>query len=78
MPQHELLACAQCGCFAFSCFEDFAIRVNNIRLLCSAHNDYMAERVYGKEKMDQYRVREPSPKLQLRLDGVDREPNIVR
>ena len=28
VPQHELLACAQCGCFAFSCFEDFAIRVN--------------------------------------------------
>ena len=27
MPQHELFACAQCGCFAFSCFEDFAIRV---------------------------------------------------
>ena len=27
VPQHELLACAQCGCFAFSCFEDFAIRV---------------------------------------------------
>ena len=27
MPQHELLACAQCGCFAFSCFEDLAIRV---------------------------------------------------
>ena len=26
VPQHELLACAQCGCFAFSCFEDFAIR----------------------------------------------------
>ena len=22
--------CAQCGCFAFSCFEDFAIRVNYI------------------------------------------------
>ena len=30
MPQHELLACAQCGCFAFSCFEDFAIRVNTV------------------------------------------------
>ena len=30
MPQHELLACAQCGCFAFSCFEDFAIRVKGI------------------------------------------------
>ena len=30
MPQHELLACAQCGCFAFSCFEDFAIRVNSL------------------------------------------------
>ena len=28
MPQHELLACAQCGCFAFSCFEDLAIRAN--------------------------------------------------
>ena len=27
VPQHELLACAQYGCFAFSCFEDFAIRV---------------------------------------------------
>ena len=26
VPQRELLACAQCGCFAFSCFEDFAIR----------------------------------------------------
>ena len=24
VPQHELFACAQCGCFAFSCFEDFA------------------------------------------------------
>ena len=33
MPQHELLACAQCGCFAFSCFEDFAIRVNFYRWL---------------------------------------------
>ena len=30
MPQHELLACAQCGCFAFSCFEDFAIRANSL------------------------------------------------
>ena len=30
VPQHELLACAQCGCFAFSCFEDFAIRVNSV------------------------------------------------
>ena len=29
MPQHELLACAQCGCFAFSCFEDFAIRAKS-------------------------------------------------
>ena len=28
VPQHELLACAQCGCFAFSCFEDFAIRLS--------------------------------------------------
>ena len=29
MPQHELLACAQYGCFAFSCFEDFAIRAKS-------------------------------------------------
>ena len=29
MPQYELLACAQCGCFAFSCFEDFAIRAKS-------------------------------------------------
>ena len=33
MPQHELLACAQCGCFAFSCFEDFAIRANILWIL---------------------------------------------
>ena len=31
VPQHELLACAQCGCFAFSCFEDFAIRARSCR-----------------------------------------------
>ena len=43
---------------------------NNIRLMCSRHNDYMAERDYGKEKMDQYRVREPSPTLQLCPDVV--------
>ena len=30
MPQHELLACAQCGCFAFSCFEDFAITAGSL------------------------------------------------
>ena len=36
MPQHELPACAQCGCFAFSCFEDFAIRV--YKLLAAAVN----------------------------------------
>ena len=30
VPQHELLACAQCGCFAFSCFEDFAIRAKTV------------------------------------------------
>ena len=33
MPQHELLACAQCGCFAFSCFEDFAIRANSCSMM---------------------------------------------
>ena len=43
----------------------------NIRLMCTCHNAYMAELDYGKEKMDQYRVREPSPALELRLDGVD-------
>ena len=32
VPQHELLACAQCGCFAFSCFEDFAIRMTAMPL----------------------------------------------
>ena len=40
--------------------------VNNIRLMCSCHNAYMAELDYGKEKMDQYRrsadrVGEPQP-----------------
>ena len=48
----------------------------NIRLRCKTHNLYIAELYYGKEKMDRYRVREPSPTLELRPDGVDREPNI--
>ena len=39
MPQHELLACAQCGCFAFSCFEDFAIRVKSTALGPVANTD---------------------------------------
>ena len=33
----------------------------NIRLLCHAHNAYMAEMDYGKAKMDAFRVREPTP-----------------
>ena len=42
----------------------------NVRLLCRTHNRYMAEKDYGKEKMDQYRrsadlVREPSPSFSL-------------
>jgi hypothetical protein len=48
---------------------------NNIRLLCSTHNGYMAELDYGKDKMDRYRraadhVREPQPTLELGPDGV--------
>ena len=42
----------------------------NIRLLCKAHDAYMAELDYGNEKMDQYRrsadrVSEPQPTLEL-------------
>ena len=43
----------------------------NIRLMCTQHNAYMADLDYGKEKMDQYRVREPSPSFELRPDVVD-------
>jgi hypothetical protein len=32
---------------------------SNIRLLCRAHNAYMAERDYGRAKMDAFRVCEP-------------------
>ncbi len=50
---------------------------DNISLMCRAHNVYMAELDYGKDKMDRYRrsadcSREPLPALQLRLDGVGR------
>lgn len=31
----------------------------NIRLLCRAHNAYLAEKDFGKAKMDSFRVREP-------------------
>jgi len=42
----------------------------NVWLLCRVHNRYMAEKDYGKEKMDQYRrsadrVGEPSPSFSL-------------
>ena len=55
---------------------------NNIRLMCAQHNAYMAELDYGKEKMDQYwrsadRVREPSPTLELAVDGVGHRNNDV-
>jgi len=39
--------------------------VVNVRLLCRQHHAYMAEKDYGREKMDQYRVREPSPSFEL-------------
>ena len=44
--------------------------IKNIGLMCSAHNAYMGELDYGKEKMDQYRrsvdrVLEPQPTLEL-------------
>jgi len=47
----------------------------NVRLLCRAHNRFMAEKDYGREKMDQYRrradrVREPAPSFSLFPDGV--------
>jgi len=42
----------------------------NVRLLCKCHNAYMAELDYGKEKMDPYRVREPSPSFELRPERV--------
>ena len=47
----------------------------NTRLLCKAHNLYIAEMDYGKEKMDSYRrgadrVREPAPSFQLCPDTV--------
>ena len=47
----------------------------NVRLLCRVHNLYMAEKDYGKKKMDDYRrsadtVREPAPSFELRPDGA--------
>jgi len=47
----------------------------NVRLLCTVHNLYMAEKDYGKEKMDDYRrsgdcVREPAPSFELRRTQI--------
>ncbi len=47
----------------------------NVRLLCRVHNLHMAEKDYGKKKMDPYRrsadtVREPAPSFELRPDGA--------
>jgi len=54
----------------------------NIRLLCTAHNLYMAEKVYGKKKMEQYGrsadiVREPAPSFELRPDGAQHPSTFV-
>ena len=51
----------------------------NVRLLCRAHNLYMAEMDYGKDKMEQYRrsadrVREPGPSFPLFPDRVQESP----
>ncbi len=48
---------------------------HNVRLACRAHNAYMAELDYGKEKMDRHqrsadRVGEPQPTLELCRDNV--------
>jgi len=48
--------------------------VEDIRLLCPAHNLYMAEKDFGKEKMDAYRgsadrVGEPQPSFELHTWG---------
>ena len=42
---------------------------DNIRLLCRAHNAYMAEMDYGKAKMDQFRACEPKPTFELCLEA---------
>ena len=52
--------------------------VDNVRLACPAHNAYMAELDYGKEKMDQHRrsadrVCEPQPTLELCRDKLPNE-----
>ncbi len=58
---------------------------SNTRLMCKAHNLYMAEQDYGKQKMDSYRrgadrVREPMQSLQLcpeRVPVVDSQRHRV-
>ena len=49
--------------------------LDNLRLACSAHNAYMAELDYGKEKMERHRrsadrIGEPQPTLELSPDKV--------
>jgi len=50
--------------------------VDNVRLACAAHNAYMAELDYGKEKMARYRradrVGEPQPTLGLSRNKFSR------
>ena len=76
MPQHELLACAQCGCFAFSCFEDFAISVKNLLVLNDeAHHCYRAkpgESDEGKLTGDDRKEAERNSKAaQLWITGLE-------
>ncbi len=55
---------------------------NNIRLLCKCHNLYMAERDFGKEKMNAYRrsadrVGEPAPSFELCPGRVEPRPLVA-
>ena len=86
VPPHEVVPhevqgnrCPERHLLEFHHDEPYALggdrSLDNLRLACSAHNAYMAELDYGKEKMDQYRrsadrVGEPQPTLELSPDKV--------
>ncbi len=55
---------------------------NNIRLMCSCHNLYLAELDFGKEKIDAHRrsadrVGEPAPSFELCPDTVEPPPRVA-
>lgn len=69
--------CAETGALEFDHIDGFARApvhaADRIRLLCRAHNQHAADRMYGREFMDRARVPRTSPSTRSGTSSTDRD-----